>query len=104
MSPSCTLSRSVPGGRLLATGRNDKTVVLWEISDPWHPARIAALRASDRRFSVVYSLAFSPDGRLLATGSGDETVILWDLADPTQPSRMATLTDHRRGLRGAVYT
>jgi WD40 repeat protein len=31
-------------------------------------------------------------------------VILWDLADPTQPRRIATLTDHRRGLRGAVYT
>src|SRR3954452_17222250 len=98
MSPSCTLSRSVPGGRMLATGRNDKTVVLWEISDPWQPARIAAFRASDRRFSVVYSLAFSPDGRLLSTGRGDKTVIVWVLVEPPQPSRIATVAKHRRTI------
>jgi WD40 repeat protein len=91
-----------PDGRLLASGGADPTVILWDVTDPAHPAREAALPhhrpgplrvlyGSERGINAVW---FSPDGRLLACGC-DKTVILWDVSDPARPSQQAALV--RRG-------
>jgi WD40 repeat protein len=68
-------------------------VVLWDISDPSHPAQAAALLRW-ACYSETFAVVFNPDGRLLATGgyrSLGPTVIVWDVTDPTVPTRIATL-------------
>lgn len=111
-----------PAGRLLATGAADvkNGVVLWDVTDPDHPARIATIRPQGRDWSArsiesqrptVHAVAFSPDGRLLATAIGKRfatqevsgsggSVALWDVTDPAQPVRTGELS---RAGKGEVY-
>ncbi|MGF7236743.1 MAG: hypothetical protein ACQSGP_17540 [Frankia sp.] len=63
-----------PNGRLLAVVGQDGNVILWNVADPNHPARIATLTGNSGK---VNSLAFSPDGHTLAIGLTDGTVRLW---------------------------
>lgn len=86
--------RFPPNGRTLAT--DDKgVVVLWSVSEPAHPARLAALAAGG-------SGVFSPDGRTFATSSTNapSTTTLWDVAAETRPVRLDTVA----GGNGAVFS
>jgi len=65
-----------PDGALLAVGREDGTVLLWDITRPDDGPRILRIHSGP-----VQDLAFSPDGTILATGSLDETVRLSDMTD-----------------------
>jgi WD40 repeat protein len=60
-----------PDRSLLAVGRDDGTVNIWQVPDGHLLVTLSAHAAP------VRSLAFSPDGTLLATGSEDGTVKLW---------------------------
>ena len=112
--------RFSPDGRLLATGASGKdSAIVWDVTDPEHPARTAAIRPQGRDWAAkmaesqhprVNAVAFSPDGRLLATGLGEYfanqygsgsrgTVALWDVTDPALPVRAATLP-HAGGADG----
>jgi WD40 repeat protein len=98
---------------LLATGSSDKTVILWDLSDPTRPARAGTLIGDGRE---VYAVAFGLDGRLLVTGSGtthsvsgtyvshsDGVVGLWNLADRSHPDRVDTFTLARSANDGKVH-
>jgi WD40 repeat protein len=88
-----------PDGRLLACGC-DRTVFLWDVTDPGHPAQRVTVTHSDRS-GAVKAVGFSVDGRLLAVGSGDVinpsgnmpvsrgAVALWDVTDLAHPVRTA---------------
>jgi hypothetical protein len=92
-------------GQLPTTGNSDKTVILWDLSDPTRPARAGTLIGDGRE---VYAVAFGPDGRLLVTGSGtrhsvslgngnhvsysDGAVALGNLADRSHQDRVDTVT------------
>lgn len=61
-----------PDGQTLATGGEDRTVRLWNLTTAKERAILTG------HMDNVLSVAFSPDGRLIATASSDGTVRLWD--------------------------
>ncbi|MFF3908204.1 AAA family ATPase [Streptomyces sp. NPDC001848] len=82
-----------PDGRTLATASYDRTVRLWNVTDPTHPRPLG--KPLTGHTSWVSSAVFSPDGHTLATAGDDGTVRLWDVADPRHPRSLGTpVTGH----------
>lgn len=66
-------------GNRLASGSRDKTVIIWDVTDPDHAGRIATLDGPSGHDGWVHSVAFDPLGERLALASKDGTVELWNL-------------------------
>lgn len=64
-----------PGRQLLAWGRLDGGVVVWDVGQN------KLFAESIRHTQRVISLAFSQDGRYLASGAWDRQIYLWDLEE-----------------------
>jgi WD40 repeat protein/tRNA A-37 threonylcarbamoyl transferase component Bud32 len=62
-----------PDGRILASGGDDRFIVLWELPSGRLLARWEAHDAA------ISALAFKPDGSVLVSGAADGLVKLWDL-------------------------
>ncbi|MFD8866346.1 WD40 repeat domain-containing protein [Streptomyces sp. NPDC059590] len=102
----CALAVS-PDGRTLATGSFDRTVRLWNASDPDRAKPLGSpLTGYDKTTGSVRALAFSPDGRVLATGSypssgvapiTDPGLRLWDVSAPARPRPLS------QTVQGAEY-
>ncbi|WP_328439415.1 hypothetical protein OHA71_24075 [Streptomyces sp. NBC_00444] len=87
-----------PDGRLLATASYDRTVRLWDVSDPTRPKAVG--KPLTGHTSWVSSAVFSPDGKTLASAGDDGTLRLWDVRDPSRPRSLgAPLTGHD----GTIY-
>ncbi|MEV8551872.1 WD40 repeat domain-containing protein [Streptomyces glaucescens] len=86
-----------PDGRTLATASYDRTVRLWDVSDPTRPKPLGVPLAGHT--SWVSSAVFSPDGRTLASAGDDGVIRLWDVTDRERPTSLGSLTGHR----GTVY-
>ncbi len=87
-----------PSGRVLATASYDRTVRLWDLTDPDRPEPLGKPLTGHR--SWVSAAVFSPDGRTLASASDDGTIRLWDVSDPTRPRPLAAPMP---GHGGTVY-
>ncbi|EFL24100.1 WD-40 repeat protein [Streptomyces himastatinicus ATCC 53653] len=87
-----------PDGKTLATAAYDRTVRLWDTSDPTRPKPLG--KPLTGHTSWVSSAVFSPDGRTLASAGDDGTVRLWDVSDPRHPRPLgAPLSGHD----GTIY-
>jgi WD40 repeat protein len=64
-----------PDGRTLASGSDDHTIWLWNVTDPAHPAPLG--QPLQGHTDTVWSVAFSPDGHTVASGSADHTIRVW---------------------------
>ncbi len=62
-----------PDGKLLASGRYDRTVKLWDVANGKERSSFEGHKGP------VFSVSFAPDGKTLASGSGDGTVRFWDV-------------------------
>lgn len=79
-------------GHLLVTSGGEGSV-LWDVTDPRSPRRLATMPLLAPEFAALGSVevAFRPHSSQLAIADGHTSVSLWNVADPTRPVRLATL-------------
>ena len=68
-----------PDSRTLASGNDDGTIRLWDVTSPARPRPLGKPLTSGTRDAAVYSVAFSPDGHTLASGTNGGIIPLWNL-------------------------
>jgi WD40 repeat protein len=92
-----------PDGRTLASASEDRSIRLWNVSDPARPAPLG--QPLTGHTNAVYSVAFSPDGRTVASASIDRSIRLWNVSDPTRPAPLGQpLTGHVGGVVSVVFS
>ena len=84
-----------PYGQTLASGSDDHTVRLWDVTSG------QCLKILQGHTNGVWSVAFSPDGQTLASGSDDHTVRLWDV---TSGQCLKILQGHTNGVWSVAFS
>lgn len=77
-----------PGGRVVATGGDDRTIKLWEV------ATGELLQTLSGHSWAVAALSFTAEGQILVSGSWDGTVKLWAITELGADPVPLTLTGH----------
>lgn len=86
-----------PDGRTLASGTDDGTVELFDVTNPAAPnSRGAPLRVGS---TIIQSVVFSQDSTLLAAAGDDMTVGLWDVSSGS-PKEIGVLS----GATNSVFS
>ena len=68
-----------PDGKSLISGGYDKTITVWNVTDPRTVTSVSTLSGHSE---AVLGLAISPDGKNLVSGGFDKSVIVWNLGSP----------------------
>jgi WD40 repeat protein len=84
-------------GRILASGGEDKVIVLWDVRSGERPDRPLTGNPDS-----ITSVAFSPDGTTLAAGSDDSTITLWDIGSGRPLGK--PLTGHNVTVRSLAFS
>jgi len=92
-----------PDGRILTSSSKDRTIRLWDVTNPSSPRQLGGPLTGHTDWAV--SVAFSLDGRILASGSKDRTIRLWDVTNPSSPRQLGgPLTGHTDGLMSVAFS
>lgn len=83
-----------PDGRYLASGSNNKTIKLWDVSSG------RKVRTFEGHAGPVNATSFSPDGHYLASGSKDGTVKLWEVSG----GNVRTLKGHSNSVYSVAFS
>ncbi|ALF52880.1 hypothetical protein ACX27_08450 [Nostoc piscinale CENA21] len=78
-----------PDGRTLASGSEDKTIKIWNLTTG------QVIRTLNGHSKSVNSVAFSADGRTLASDSYDKTIKIWNVATGQE---IRTLNGHSKSF------
>lgn len=80
-------------GRTALTGDDDGTTILWDLTDPAKPIRMATVvhERGAEYANGVRAVALSRDGRT-AVIAGFDDVTAWDLTDRSRPARLSRTT------------
>jgi WD40 repeat protein len=81
-----------PDGRLLISGGQDKTAILWDVEQG------TLLRRLEGHTDHIYGVDFTPDGARVVTASYDMTLRLWNVADGALLGEMRGHKDKIRSL------
>jgi len=86
-----------PDSRLLASGSDDKTIVLLDVTSrrPLDPPLVG-------HTGWINSVAFAPDGRTLTSASLDQSIILWDVV--THRPIGQPLTGHMAEVKSVAFS
>lgn len=84
-----------PDGNILASGNDDKSIILWDLNTY---EAIANIRGHSQ---AVKSVAFSPDGQILATASNDRTIKLWNV---NTKQEIFTLVGHSHAVKSIAFS
>ncbi len=90
-----------PNGRWLATGSQDTTVRLWDLSAPDSATNSKLLTGHTGR---IMTLAISSDNRWLATGSDDTNARLWDLTAVNPGDDSIVLAGHKNKIVEVAFS
>lgn len=88
-----------PDSRTLAAGSADKTVRLWDITNPT-AQDLARLIGS---CGAIYSLTYNRAGTRLAAGTGDQGLWIWDTTNQAQPAPFAVLDAYPGRVNDVAY-
>ena len=87
--------------RLLAIALPDRSVRLWDVSDPAQPAEVGAIRDLP---STPTSVAFAPSSQLLAIGTDLGAVSVWDVTRPEQPVLRRSFGDPHAATNAVLFS
>jgi WD40 repeat protein len=102
-----------PDGTTFATGSEDGTIILWDVTNPRLPRQLSTpltghtggMRSVWFLAGGIRSVAFSPDGKALASGTADGAINLWDATNPRAPTRLdAPLLGHSAGIFSVAFS